>query len=180
MSTRIAPRDRSLPKDQRLKRWKIFKGDTVMVISGKDHGKTGPVSQVSRKTNCVYVRGLKLGAKSIPQGADGERTTTQVEMPIHVSNVALVDPSTGRPAKVRLARVDNPETQKTETRRFSVDTGTYIPRKVDTSYQEQWKDGAFDTDPEAVARVSFQPEPGVPPFPADLLREVKNRYKKHY
>ncbi|KAJ1730079.1 hypothetical protein LPJ61_003208 [Coemansia biformis] len=180
MSSRVAPRDKSLPKDLRLKRWKIVKGDTVMVISGKDRGKTGPVTQISRKTNSVCVNGLKLATKCVPKTEDTPSGTTQVEMPIHVSNVALIDPSTKLPTKVMLATYVNPDTQRKESRRYAIGTGTYIPKPVDLSYQQAWADGVLDTVPEAVSKVSFQPSGRQPPFPVDVMREVKNRYKKHF
>ncbi|KAJ2714461.1 hypothetical protein H4R19_001716 [Coemansia spiralis] len=180
ISSRAIPSDKSLPKDLRLKRWKVVKGDTVMIISGKDRGQTGAISQVSRKTNSVYVKGLKLGTKCMPKTEDSPSGTTQVEMPIHVSNVALIDPSTKMPTKVKLVHVFNPETQRRELRRHAVGTGTIIPKVPDLSYQDAWADGDADTDPDVVNKVSFQPRAGVAPFPTAMMQEIKNRYKKHF
>ncbi|KAI8324789.1 ribosomal protein L24 [Martensiomyces pterosporus] len=172
------PRDKSLPKDMRLKKWKICKGDQVMVISGKDRGQTGMVTEVSRKTNSVYVRGLKLAFKTVPKTPESPTGRIQKEMPIHVSNVAIVDPSTNQPTKVRLANYVDPDTGVKEKRRFAVGTGTFIPKNVDLSYQKSWKDGVLDTDPDVVQKSTFTAVPGVPPFPEDVMREIKNRYKK--
>ncbi|KAJ2799802.1 hypothetical protein H4R21_003425 [Coemansia helicoidea] len=180
LNSRARPRDKSLPKDLRLQRWKVVKGDTVMIVSGKDRGQTGPITQISRKTNCVYVKGLKLATKCVPKSDESPSGTTLVEMPIHVSNVALIDPSTKMPTKVRLELHANPETQRKELRRYAVGTGTYIPRVPDLSYQEAWADGDADTDPDVVNKVSFEPRAGVAPFPVGVMSEIKNRYKKHY
>ncbi|KAJ1844897.1 hypothetical protein LPJ70_002751 [Coemansia sp. RSA 2708] len=180
VSTRVMPRPNTLPKEQRLKKWKIVRGDEVMVISGKERGKIGTISEVSRKTNGVYVRGLNLAFKNVPKDDETPSGKIQKEMPIHVTNVALIDPSTNRPTKVRLESYQDPTTGKREKRRYSLATGTYIPKKMDLSYQRVWKDSDFDTTPEMVNAVTFETAPGVPPFPEDLMREVKNRYKKHY
>ncbi|KAJ1725635.1 hypothetical protein LPJ53_000114 [Coemansia erecta] len=179
-STRAMPRDKTLRKDLQLKTWKITRGDQVMVISGKDRGQTGTVTEVMRKTNSVFVRGLKLAFKNVAKTKESPSGKIQKEMPIHVSNVALIDPSTNQPTKVRIGKVDNPDTGAKERRRYSVSSGTEIPRNIDLSYQKEWKDGAADTVPEVANKVSFTTVPGVPPFPADVVREIRNRHKKHY
>ncbi|KAJ2262656.1 hypothetical protein GGI01_001369 [Coemansia sp. RSA 376] len=177
-STRAMPRDNSLPKALRLKKWNIIKGDKVMVMTGKDRGQSGVVSEVVRKTNRLYVRGLNLTTKNVPKSKDSQTGKIQKEMPIHVSNVALVDPSTNQPTKIRLGTFVDPDSGVRETRRYAQGTGTYIPKVVDLSYQKAWKDGAFDTDPDVVNKVSFNTVPGIPPFPDDVMREIVNRYKK--
>ncbi|KAJ2851720.1 hypothetical protein IWW36_000865 [Coemansia brasiliensis] len=179
-SSRVVPRNKSLPKNLLLKKWKIVRGDEVMVISGKERGKTGTVSEVARKVNGVYVRGLNLVYKNVPRDEETPTGKIQKEMPIHVSNVALIDPSTNRPTKVRLESYKDPKTGKSEKRRYSLSTGTHIPKKVDLSYQRAWKDGDFDTTSKIVNAATFNPEAGIPPFPADVMREIKNPYKKHY
>ncbi|KAJ1883515.1 hypothetical protein H4R99_000531 [Coemansia sp. RSA 1722] len=179
-STRAMPRDKSLREDLRIKKWKIRRGDKVMVISGKDRGQSGVVSEVSRKTNAVYVRGLNLAFKNVPKSKESPSGKIQKEMPIHVSNVALVDPSTNQPTKVYIGKFVDPNTGDKQSVRYSVSTGSVIQKNLDLTYQKEWKDGKMDTDPDAVNKVSFQTVPGVPPFPEDVMREIQNRYKKHY
>ncbi|KAJ2503616.1 hypothetical protein GGH96_000176 [Coemansia sp. RSA 1972] len=179
-SSRIAPKNKTLPKKLLVKNWKIVRGDEVMVISGKDKGKTGQITEVSRKTNGVYVRGLNLAFKNVPKDEETPTGKIQKEMQIHVSNVALIDPSTNRPTKVRLERYLNSTTGKPAKRRVSMSTGTPIPKKLDLAYQKVWKDGIFDTVSEHVSKVTFDTLPGIPPFPEDVMREIQNRYKKHY
>ena len=86
---------------------KIRKDDTVVVISGKDRGKTGKVLRVEPAKQRVYVEGLNLVKRhQRPQQVrDAQRAESvggviEKEGPIHVSNVALVDPTDDRPTRV--------------------------------------------------------------------------------
>ena len=79
---------------------KIKKGDKVIVITGKDKGKTGEVTKAMPKENKVIVSGInmvKLHQKPSQENAGG---VVSKEMPIHVSNVALVDPKSGKATRV--------------------------------------------------------------------------------
>ena len=78
---------------------KIRKGDEVILIAGKDKGKTGKVIAVDLKRDRVTVEGanlMKKNTKADPQGKGGGVITT--EAPLNVSNVALVED--GRPVRV--------------------------------------------------------------------------------
>ncbi|MFZ1654521.1 MAG: 50S ribosomal protein L24 [Candidatus Moraniibacteriota bacterium] len=80
---------------------KIKKGDQVQVIAGKDRGKRGTVSRVFPTLDKVIVEGANMGKrhrKAKTAGEKGERV--ELAMPIHVSNVMLVDPETGKPSRV--------------------------------------------------------------------------------
>ncbi|TXH06909.1 MAG: 50S ribosomal protein L24 [Candidatus Moraniibacteriota bacterium] len=80
---------------------KIKKGDQVEVIAGKDRGKRGTVSRVLPAENKVIVEGANMGKrhkKAKTGGEKGERI--ELAMPIHVSNVMLIDPETGKPSRV--------------------------------------------------------------------------------
>lgn len=73
-------------------RMKIKKGDTVLVIAGKDKGKTGKVEHTFKKTDHVLVEGVNIATKH--QKNRRMRSQGQViekPMPVHVSNVALVE-----------------------------------------------------------------------------------------
>ena len=79
---------------------KVKKGDEVIVIAGKDKGKKGVISRVIHPDR-VIVDGINLAKKH----QKATRATMQggiidKEMPIHVSNVAIVDPKTGGPSRV--------------------------------------------------------------------------------
>ncbi|BAV88855.1 MULTISPECIES: 50S ribosomal protein L24 [Rothia] len=81
---------------------KIKSGDLVQVISGADKGKQGKVLKVIPKENRVIVEGVKVVTKHTKAnpvtGAAGG--IQKVEAPIHVSNVAIVDPETKKPTRV--------------------------------------------------------------------------------
>lgn len=84
----------------------IKKGDTVIVISGKRQykGKTGEVLEVLVESNRVLVQGINMVTKHVKAGQTARGTTTggieTVEAPIHVSNVALVDPKSKKATRV--------------------------------------------------------------------------------
>ena len=84
----------------------IKKGDTVIVISGKREykGKTGEVLEVLTESNRVLVQGINMVTKHVKAGQTARGTVTggieTVEAPIHVSNVALVDPKTKKATRV--------------------------------------------------------------------------------
>jgi large subunit ribosomal protein L24 len=83
---------------------RIRTDDQVMVISGKDRGKTGRVLRVAPKKERVYVEGLNIIKRhQRPQQTASGQTPGGVierEGPIHVSNVMLVDPKDGKPTRV--------------------------------------------------------------------------------
>jgi large subunit ribosomal protein L24 len=85
---------------------RIRTDDQVMVISGKDRGKTGKVLRVEPRLDRVYVEGLNIVKRhQRPQQTAGGQTPGGVierEGPIHVSNVMLVDPKDGKPTRVRI------------------------------------------------------------------------------
>jgi large subunit ribosomal protein L24 len=89
---------------------RIRKGDQVMVISGKDRGKTGTVLAVMPKKERVTVEGLNMIKRHQrpTQTAGGQRGGGVIERegPIHVSNVMLVDPKDGKPTRVGIAIED--------------------------------------------------------------------------
>jgi len=79
---------------------KIKKGDKVIVLAGKDKGAEGEVIRVLPQADRVVVRGVQLIAKHQRQTPQQEGGIVTREAPIHVSNVALKDPSTGKPTRV--------------------------------------------------------------------------------
>ncbi|MFA5193423.1 MAG: 50S ribosomal protein L24 [Verrucomicrobiia bacterium] len=79
---------------------KIRKGDHVIVLTGKDKGKTGEILRVDLKENRVVVQGVnqvKRHRRATAMSASGIETK---EAPIHVSNVAHVDPKSGKATRV--------------------------------------------------------------------------------
>jgi large subunit ribosomal protein L24 len=92
---------------------RIRRDDLVMVISGKDRGKTGRVTRVEPSKQRVYVEGLNMIKRHERprQVAGAQRAETvggviERPGPIHVSNVALLDPRDRRPTRVGVERVE--------------------------------------------------------------------------
>ncbi len=101
---------------------KIKRDDQVVVISGKDRGKTGRVVRVDPKTERVFVEGLNIVKRhQRPRpGSTDPGGVVEKEGPIHVSNVMLLDPTDSKPTRVGIVREGD--------RRFRVarKTGTRI------------------------------------------------------
>lgn len=81
---------------------RVKKGDTVVVIAGKDKGKKGTVAKVLPKTNKVLVEGVNVITKhQKPTAVNPQGGIINKEAPIHISNVMPVDPETGKGTRVR-------------------------------------------------------------------------------
>ncbi|CAL5425220.1 unnamed protein product [Camellia sinensis] len=106
--------------------WKILRGDNVMVTRGKDRGETGIVKRVIRSQNRVIVEGKNLVKKHIKQGQGHEGGIFTVEAPLHVSNVQVLDPVTGRPCKVGIRYLE--DGTKVRVSRGIGTSGSIIPR----------------------------------------------------
>ncbi len=86
---------------------KIKKGDTVIVLSGKDKGKEGTVTRNLPRDGKVVVAGVNLITRhNKPNQANPNGGIERVEAPMAVSKVALKDPTTGKPTRVGFAVVD--------------------------------------------------------------------------
>jgi large subunit ribosomal protein L24 len=86
---------------------KIRTDDEVVVISGKDRGKTGKVLRVDPKKERVYVEGInivKRHQRPLPNAPQVEAGVIEREGPIHISNVQLIDPKTKKGTRVGITR----------------------------------------------------------------------------
>jgi len=79
---------------------KIKKVDKVIVISGRDRGKQGEVLRVLREENRVVVQGVHIVKRHTRQSAGNPGGIIEKEAAIHVSNVAHIDPKSGKATKV--------------------------------------------------------------------------------
>jgi large subunit ribosomal protein L24 len=88
-------------KPLHLAKMNIKKGDTVLIITGKDRGKEGTVSRAMPQASKVIVEGLNTVKKHIrPQGQAQQGGIIEKAMPIHVSNVMLKCTECGEPTRV--------------------------------------------------------------------------------
>ena len=79
---------------------KIKKGDKVIVITGRDRGKTGEVFEVMPQEGRVKVRGVNIVKRHMRASASQQGGIVEMEAAIHVSNVAHVDPKSDKPTRV--------------------------------------------------------------------------------
>jgi large subunit ribosomal protein L24 len=84
---------------------KLKKGDKVMVIAGKAKGETGTISRVFVKQDKVVIDGVNMGKRhrrATQQARRGQ--IIDMAMPIHVSNVQIIDPKSGKPSRIKINR----------------------------------------------------------------------------
>ncbi|HEY4486630.1 MAG TPA: 50S ribosomal protein L24 [Candidatus Paceibacterota bacterium] len=80
---------------------KIKKGDNIIVISGKDRGKTGKITKALPKEDRVVIEGVNIKKKhSRPRKGNQKGQIIEFAAPIHVSNVQLLDPKSGKGTRV--------------------------------------------------------------------------------
>ena len=87
---------------------KLKKGDKVIVIAGKAKGQSGAVVRVLTSDNLVVLDGINLVKRHRkPSAQNRQGQIVDKPMPIHASNVMLVDPKSGKPTRIRISRDKN-------------------------------------------------------------------------
>ncbi len=104
------------------KKLHIKKGDSVMVITGEYKGKKGRVLEVFRKNNRVLVEGVNMISKHTkPNAQNPDGGIIEKEAPLHISNLMLVDPSSGE-----ATRIGRKKNDKGKLIRYSIKSGEEI------------------------------------------------------
>ena len=86
-----------------MKKFNIKKGDTVYVNAGNDKGKTGKVLEVIREKDRVLVEGINMVSKHAkPNPKNPQGGIVKQEAPIHISNLSLIDPKSGKATRVSI------------------------------------------------------------------------------
>ena len=85
---------------------KLKKGDKVVVLAGKDKGREGEITAVMPKAGKALVSGVNTAIKHTRQTQQSQGGRIPKEMPIDLSNIALVDPKDGGPTRVGFKEVD--------------------------------------------------------------------------
>jgi large subunit ribosomal protein L24 len=91
---------------------KIRKGDKVVVLAGRDKGRTGEVIEVRPREGRALVRGVHMVKRHQRQTARQEGGIISKESPIHLSNLALADPKDGKPTRVGFKFVGEGDNRK--------------------------------------------------------------------
>ena len=79
---------------------RIRKGDKVVMLTGRDKGRTGEVIEVRPDDNRVLVRGINMVKRHQKQTAQQEGGIVSKELSVHLSNVAIADPKDGKPTRI--------------------------------------------------------------------------------
>jgi large subunit ribosomal protein L24 len=103
---------------------KIKKGDKVIVLTGRDKGRTGEVIEVQPDASRALVRGVNTVKRHQKQTAQQEGGIISKEAPVHLSNLALADPKDGKPTRVGFKFVGEGDQRRKV--RFSKRTGVEI------------------------------------------------------
>ncbi len=86
----------------------IKKDDTVIVLTGEDKGKTGKVLKVLVEKNRAIVEGVNIVSKSAkPSAKNPQGGIVKMEAPIHISNLSLIDPKSGKATRVAVKKTDD-------------------------------------------------------------------------
>jgi large subunit ribosomal protein L24 len=85
---------------------KLKKGDKVMVIAGKHRGETSSIVRIFTKKNMVLLDGLNIVKRHRRAGQPGKGQIVDKPMPLHASNVQLLDSKTGKPTRITIKRDD--------------------------------------------------------------------------
>lgn len=102
----------------------VVRGDQVMIVRGDDKGKRGEVIRVYPKKGRITVKGINIVKKHRKaRSAEEQSGIIEMEAPIHVSNVMLIDPKNGEPTRTKM-RIDEDGTKE----RISVKSGEAIPK----------------------------------------------------
>lgn len=120
---RAVNRKRHADNRERVK-MPVVRGDQVQVVRGDDKGKRGEVIRVYTKKGRITVKGVNMVKRHRKaRTADEQSGIIEMEAPIHVSNVMLIDPKSGEPTRTRM-RIDEDGTKE----RISVKSGDTIPK----------------------------------------------------
>ena len=147
------------------KKWNIYRGDTVQVISRRhpEYGKRGKVLAVFRDIDRVVVEGVNLGQRKIPANEETgkpEESFQEVPLSMHYSNVNLIDPVTGLPTRVH--RDFLPDGTKV---RIAKRSGAVIPRPDREPYTKASREPTVsDTLEEDVWEITYDKDAEIPPW----------------
>lgn len=104
------------------KKFKIKTGDAVVVITGKDKGKTGNVTSVIRSNDRVIVEGVNIVKRHRKATQESPGKIEEKEASIHISNIAHIDPESGKATRVKYEIKDGVK------RRLSVASGSLLDK----------------------------------------------------
>ena len=103
-----------------MKKFKLKKGDQVIVITGKDKGKTGEILEINRSLSKIKVSGVNIVKKHRKPSQETPGKIEEMELPVHISNVSILDPKTGKASRIKYVL------EKGEKKRIAVSSNSPI------------------------------------------------------
>ncbi len=106
---------------------KLKKGDMVVIIAGREKGKQGKIKEILKKKNRATVEGLNMitrHTKPTQKNPQGGKTTE--EGTLHISNLMLLDPKSGKPTRIGSKVSTDKKTGKNTITRYAKDSGTEL------------------------------------------------------
>jgi large subunit ribosomal protein L24 len=113
-------------KPRHLAKLHVHKGDTVLVLTGKDRGKQGIVQRTMPRENRVLVEGVNIAKKHVRSSRGMQAGIIEKAMPLHASNVMVICTQCGEPTRIAHDRVPQGADQKERTRRLCKKCGQPI------------------------------------------------------
>ena len=107
---------------------KLKVGDQIVVIAGKDKGKTGKITRILRTANKVIVEKVNIRTKHIKKTAQKAGEKIQFEAAIHASNVMFVDPKSGKRTRLGYRKLDTGKKERI-AKNSGVGVDTVTPKK---------------------------------------------------
>ncbi|GAB1605198.1 probable 39S ribosomal protein L24, mitochondrial [Argonauta hians] len=156
-----------------IKDWIIFRGDRVEILTGRDKGKQGIVTQLIKERNWCYVEGLNYKYDLMYKTATNPGRLVRREKPLLVTTeVSLVDPSDQKPTKAVWRYTEDGEKVRVSER-----TGRIIPFSRIAMYEDpedgvvtvDYKETSKDTGKDVVTKITFQPK--LMTFEQDLMQQ---------
>lgn len=96
---------------------KLKKGDKVIVIAGKDRGETGVILRAMPSEHKVLIEGVNVMKRHRrPTAKSRKGQIVDIPVAIHVSNVAIVDPTSGKPSRIKVTRTEGGARERTAVR----------------------------------------------------------------
>ncbi|KAJ3242973.1 hypothetical protein HDU78_000926 [Chytriomyces hyalinus] len=164
-------------------KWILYPGDTVEVIGGEAPGvvgKRGKVLDVVRKLNSVTIDGVKMLKKHIrPNPIRPRGAIISKPMPIHFSNLKLVDPHLNKTTDAKLITRINRVTKRPETFRFLKESRTELPIPVDDGPIDKYESSPHDTPKTLLAQHTWKPSILNIPFPPRFMNQMERIKRMH-
>jgi large subunit ribosomal protein L24 len=113
-------------KPLHLAKLNVHKGDTVLVLTGKDRGKRGTVQRAMPRENKVIVEGVNIAKKHVKAGRGMQAGIIEKAMPLHASNVMVICTECGKPTRIGHERVPQGTDEKERVRRVCKQCGQPI------------------------------------------------------